>query len=686
MTCEELRRLQLLTVLAQIEVSSNMVECHEEREGEACAICRREFSQFRSSTSIWKDRRILLILVVGVLFSLGLTVDFVIRVDNLSEYLLLISAVIPGFSIVKGGISSLIFEKRLSIDVLITVASIGSFLIGHSQEGAAVVFLFYVAEFLESHASDRAKKTVGNLINLAPEVATVTRGKKEVHVHAHNVEVDEIIAVRPGERIPLDGKIVEGTSNVNQAPITGESVPVSKQVGDSVYAGTMNCEGFLKIQVTKPSNETMISKIAMLVEEAQKEKSPTERFIDKFSKYYTPTVILLALLVATVPTIAFGLSFNEWVYKALVLLVVSCPCALALSTPVTMISGMTSAARNGVLIKGSSYLEVINKVKVFAFDKTGTLTEGKLEVTDIVPLAHLSPALTTNEVLSEAISLEAKSEHPIAKAIIKRAEDEGLWPKTVRNFRAIAGKGVVGQIDGVSYYVGNVKMFEELAISFPASIVKKLQSEGKTVVLVGNKRRALGLIAVMDKIRETAVYAVAELKRRGIRTEMITGDNRVVARAIANKIGIDEFRADLLPEDKAKIIGNLSKKHVGVAMVGDGVNDAPALASADVGIAMGAMGSDASIETADVALMQDDLSKLPYLIRLSKKAFGIVKKNIFASILIKGAFAILTFPGLITLWLAVAVGDMGLSLAVILNAMRLNLLNPENGVASSFKK
>jgi Cd2+/Zn2+-exporting ATPase len=652
-----------------------MVECEEPHAGKFCAACRLQYEQFEASTSFWKDRRIAIVFSSAFLFALGILLPYFMKLGVLSEYILLIAAVLPGVSIVREGISSLVFEKTLSIDFLMTIAAIGSFLIGHGEEGVAVVLLFYIAEFVEAHATDRARRSIGDLVKLAPDIAVVKRGKREVEVHAHNVAVGEVVVVRPGKRIPLDGRIINGASSVNQAPITGESVPVPRQVGDEVYAGTINCEGFLEIEVTKPPGGTMLSKIVELVENAQNQKSPAERFIDRFSRYYTPIVILLAFLVATIPTYVFGLSMSEWVYKALVLLVVSCPCALALSTPVTMISGITSAARNGVLIKGGTYLEEINNVKVFAFDKTGTLTEGKFEVTDIVPFGHHSLATTPNEIMITASSLEAMSEHPIAKAIVRKAEAEGVQPLPVQDFRAIAGKGAVGQIDSKLYYVGSEKMFEELSIAYPQRTVDKLQNEGKTVVLVGDRKKAIGLVAVTDKIRDAAVETIAELKKDGIKTEMITGDNKIAARAIAKEIGVDEYFANLLPEEKADMISRLAKKYTGVAMVGDGVNDAPALARADVGIAMGAVGSDASIQTADVALMQDDLSKLPYLVRLSRKALGIVRKNTWASILIKGAFAILTFPGYITLWLAVGVGDMGLSLAVILNAMRLYSLD-----------
>jgi Cd2+/Zn2+-exporting ATPase len=654
--------------------ASAMVECREERSGKVCAACRTEFSQFKSYVSVWRDRRIILIAASATTLIAALLADLVFNSRYIAMPLLVIAAVIPGYSIVKEGLSAIIHDRSLGIDFLITVAAIGAFFIGHSEEGAAVIFLFYLAEFLEDHASDRARKSIANLIRLAPSVAVVERNGKERRVHAHNVQVGEVIVVRPGERIPLDGQIFEGTSSVNQAPITGESIPVTRQVGDSVYAGTINCEGFLKASVTKTSSETLLSKIVKLVEDAQKEKSPTEKFIDRFSRYYTPVVIAMAALVALVPTFFLGLAFNEWIYKALVLLVISCPCALVLSTPVTMISGMTGAAKNGVLIKGGSYLEKVGKVGVFAFDKTGTLTEGRLEVTDVIAFGRTSPAIRGDGVLGKVASLEALSEHPIAKAIVDRARLEGAKIRPVSNFRAVPGKGIVGEIEGEVYHAGSPKLFEDSSITFPAHKVQSLQNEGKTVILIGDGGKAMGLIAVADKIRGSSASMIAYLRMKGIRTEMITGDNKRTARTIARRLGVDEYCADLLPEDKAKAIDRLVRKHSGVAMVGDGVNDAPALVRADVGIAMGAVGSDAAIQTADVALMHDDLTKIPYLIRLSRKASGIIRRNVVASLLIKGFLAILVFPGFVSLWLAVAIGDMGLSLAVVIDAMRLSLL------------
>jgi len=638
---------------------------HAETEG-CCIVCSSESLEEEEGGE--KSKKIILIVLSAILLSLGLIFEFILKWEVPAEILFLVTAAISGYSIVKEGLSSLIFRKKLSIDFLIMIAAVGSFFIGHGEEGAAVIFLFYVAEFLESYAAERARKSIASLMELAPEVATVKRNGEEVKIPVSEVEVNEVIVIRPGEKIPLDGQVIRGASTVNQAPITGESVPVTKEIGDVVYAGTINNEGFLEVKVTKRSDETMLSKIVKLVEEAQRIKSPTEKFIDRFSKYYTPSVIFLALCVATVPTFVFGLPFNEWLYKALVLLVVSCPCALAISTPVAMVSGITSAARNGVLIKGSAYVEEVNRIKVFAFDKTGTLTEGRLEVTDVVSLGR-----PEEEILCIAASLETMSEHPIAKAIVEKIDKEAML-KDIKDFRAIAGKGVMGKINGETYYVGSRRLFKELSADYPEEESWKLEKEGKTVIFVGNEKGVIGLIVVMDKIRDSTIPTMAELRRKGIKTVMITGDNERTAKAIAERIGIAEYRAELLPEDKVNIIEELSKEYGHVAMVGDGVNDAPALARASVGIAMGAIGSDVSLETADIALMQDDLSKIPYLIELSKRTLEIVKENVLASILIKGSFAVLVFPGLVTLWLAVAIGDMGLSLAVILNAMRLSLI------------
>ena len=504
-------------------------------------------------------------------------------------------------------------------------------------------------------------------MKLAPEKATVKRNGEEVEVHVHAVRVGDVVVVRPGDRIPLDGVVVSGASSVNQAPITGESMPVPKRKGDEVYAGTINQEGYLEIRVSRRSEETLLSKIVKLVEQAQMEKSRTEAFIDRFARYYTPVVISLALLVSILPPLLFDQPFREWVYRGLVLLVISCPCALAISTPVSMVSAITSAARNGVLIKGGSYIEEIKHARVVVFDKTGTLTTGMPEVTDVIALNGTGEA----ELLRIAASLEAKARHPLARAIVAAAEQKGVPLVEVSEFRALPGRGIEGEIEGRRYFVGSGLFLRERGLSPPEELVHRLEREGKSIVAVSSDGTVIGVIALRDRLRDSALETVRELKRRGIRVIMLTGDNRRAAKAVAATLGVDEYHAELLPQDKVRIVEELLRRYEHVVMVGDGVNDAPALAKAHVGIAMGAIGSDVAIESADIALMEDDLSKITYLLHLSEKTMSVVRQNVAASILIKGSFAVLAFPGYITLWLAVAVGDMGLSLAVILNALRI---------------
>jgi Cd2+/Zn2+-exporting ATPase len=651
---------------------------HRSNKENNCSTCEVDYSQVVTRTSFWSDHRFLIILVSALLFSFGLVTEFLLGQPLIGLVAFFFAASIAGFYIAKAGISGLVYRHQLNIAFLMTIAAVASFLIGHPAEGAAVMVLYFIAEFLESKAKEKAQRSVASLMKLAPEIAMVKRAGKEVSIHVHDVEVDETVFVRPGEKIPLDGVVSSGASSVNQAPITGESVPVVKQVNDEVFAGTINNEGFLEVRVTRLSDDTVLSKILTLVEEAQKEKSPTEHFIDKVAKYYTPTIVLLALLVAVIPPLLLGVTWFIWVYRGLVLLVISCPCAFAISTPVAMVSALTSATRNGVLIKGSRYVEELSNVKVVAFDKTGTLTEGQLVVTDIV-----SVNCSAEEVLEVAASLETFSEHPISQAIVEKVANPGVSFQPVKNFSAISGRGVTGSIDGAEFFVGSERFFAERGISYSRELVDQLEREGKTVVLVGTENEVIGVIAVQDVVRQSAIVAVSILKRMGILPVMLTGDNEDTARAIASEVGIEEVYAELLPADKVKVIKSLQERNGPVAMVGDGVNDAPALAMADAGIAMGAIGSDAAIDTADIALMQDDLSKLPYLFRLSKKTRGIVRQNVVTSLVVKFSLAVLAFPGLILLWIAVAVGDMGLSLAVILNAMRLSRIRTDTNSLES---
>jgi len=619
----------------------------------------------REELSLWSKKFNFSITTSSILLIAGLLFETFLKQKVLAQIMFLLVVVFVGYPIIKEGILSLV-KKQITINLLISIAATGAFLIGHGEEGAAVMFLFFLAESLERYAEERTKKSILSLIESAPDKARIKEGRQEKEIEVEKVKVGSIAVVRAGDKIPLDGIVVYGSSSVNQAPITGESMPVLKKEGDEVFAGSIVEEGYLEFRVTKPSNKTTLARMIELVERARKEKSTTERFVERFAKFYTPSVITFALVVATVPPFIFSMPFLPWVYRALVLLVISCPCALAISTPVSMISAITAAARKGILVKGGSYIEEIRKVKAVAFDKTGTLTLGKPKVVEVYGLNGYSP----QQILKIASSLESLSKHPLAQAILKKARKENIKPVKVENFKSIIGKGVKGKIGREYYYIGNKNLFPENEVELPSEI-GRFESEGKTVIFVGNKRKIVGIITLMDEIREDADKLMKKLKKKGIVTVMLTGDNRSVACATSGKIGVDMHYAELLPHQKVEIIDRLLAKFEHVAMVGDGVNDAPALAKACVGIAMGAAGSDIAIETADVALMKDDLLEVDYLIELSKKTMRIVKQNIFLSIIVKGTFAALAFPGMISLWLAVAVGDMGLSLAVILNALRI---------------
>jgi Cd2+/Zn2+-exporting ATPase len=615
-----------------------------------------------------KEGKIKPIYIIGtsaVILTFGLYLNFFTDQKLFAEILFLAVAIISGYEIVPNGIRKLL-KGKFSISFLITIAAIGAFLIGEGAEGASVIFLFYIAEYLEDYAGQRARKSMGALIKLTPQNALVKRGDKNILLHAHAVDIDEIVVVKPGDKIPLDGMVINGISSINQAAITGESIPITKKEGDMVFAGTINEEGYLEVKVTKRSDETVLSKIIELVKASQQKKSKTEAFIDRFSNYYTPLVIGLAVLVATVPPFIFGLNFDTWFYRALVLLVVSCPCALAISTPVSMISGITAGTQNGVLIKGGEYIEEMQSIKTMVFDKTGTLTRGKLEVTDIIILNNYSE----RDILQIAGSLESKSKHPLAEAVIRYMEKSDMDFKKVHDFESVTGKGVKGRINEKMFYIGKKSLFKGSS-EFPDELIHKLENEGKTIIIVGNDEHIIGLIGLMDEIRPLSRSTIQGLKKSNIKTVMLTGDNEGTAKAVSSKIGIDEYYASLLPEDKVKIIDKIIGKGEHVAMVGDGVNDAPALARSNVGIAMGTAGSDVAIETADIALMHDDISKLNYLIDLSKKTMSVVKQNVTVSILVKGSFAIFAVLGFISLWMAVAFGDMGLTLAVILNALRI---------------
>lgn len=559
---------------------------------------------------------------------------------------------------------------NLNMNFLMSIAIIGAIGIGEWPEAAMVTFLFALAELIEVYSLDKARLAIRGLMEIVPETATVQEGETWRVKPVSEIIVDSIIWVKPGERIPLDGLVTKGQSSVNQAPITGESMPVKKKKGDPVFAGTLNERGSFEFRVTVNPGNTLLSKIIRVVQQAQSERAPAERFVDQFSKYYTPSMVILAVLIAFVPFLFLGAAFLPWFYKALVLLVIACPCALVISTPVTVVSGLTTAARQGVLIKGGAYLEAGHKLKVIAFDKTGTLTHGKPVVTDVVTLSDKSE----KEVLQLAASLDAHSEHPIAEAIVARWRKENSENSllVVENFEAVPGRGVVGAIQEQFYFLGNHRFAEEKKACDPQieNQLKGFEQEGKTTIILGTDHQSLAILAVADTLRETALSAIQSLHQLGLTTAMITGDNPATAKAIAKQLGIDDIRANLLPEDKLKVIDDLIKTYGMAGMVGDGINDAPALAKASIGFAMGHSGTDVALETADVAIMEDNLNKMPFFISLSRRTWHKLIENISLSIGIKGVFFILALFGLATLWMAVF-ADMGASLIVVLNGLRL---------------
>ncbi len=555
----------------------------------------------------------------------------------------------------------------LNINFLMCVAVVGGMVIGAWPEIALVVFLFGLAELIEKKALDRARDSVRGLMAMAPDEASVKQPDGSwLTTGAGAVPVGAVVQVRPGERLALDGLVVAGESSVNQAPVTGESIPVDKKVGDKVFAGTINESGVLEFKTTGGKDQTTLAKIIKTVQEAQGSRAPTQRFVDNFARVYTPIVCIVALLVAVVPWLAFNQPFYPWLYKALVLLVIACPCALVISTPVTVVSGLTAAARRGILVKGGVHLENGRRLKVVALDKTGTITEGKPRVTDVQPVG----GATKDELLRIAASLDALSQHPVALAVVAAWSGERSG---VDEFKSLTGRGVEGKINGEMYFVGNHRLAEERKVCSPEveAAFASFEVQGKTTVAVASASRALGLIAVADTPRESSVEAVRTLHELGIKTLMLSGDNQTTASAIAKVVGIDQARGGMLPEDKLTEIERLLKEHGdAIGMVGDGVNDAPALAKSTIGFAMGAAGTDTALETADVALMQDDLRGVPEFITLSRRTGAILIQNITLAVGIKVVFFALALIGLATMWMAV-IADVGASLLVVFNGLRL---------------
>ncbi|CDK38772.1 heavy metal translocating P-type ATPase [Halorubrum sp. AJ67] len=668
--------------------------------------------------SIWTSPRAIKTWVSGVFVAVGLVFEFLVPGQNaavasvlgaeltIADGAFLVAVAIAGQEIFRDGYYST-RNLNLDIDFLMSVAILGalvaSFVFGEALyfEAATLAFLFSVSELLEAYSMDRARNSLRELMDLSPDEARVKRDGTESTVPVEDVAIGDVVVVRPGEKIPMDGEVVDGESAVNQAPITGESVPVDKTLGDDVYAGSINEEGYLEIEVTATAGDNTLSRIVEMVEDAQSNKTDREQFVERFSTYYTPVVVAFAVLTTVASPSVLGVTWPTAVVYGLTLLVLACPCAFVISTPVSVVSGITSAAKNGVLIKGGSHLEAMGGVDAIALDKTGTLTKGELTVTDVVPLNDN----TEDDVLRCARGLESRSEHPIGEAIVERATERSVPDREVDEFESITGKGVRADLDGRTHYAGKPGFFEELGFDLTHvhaatdggvvtqktrqlceknrcldlldTVVPELQAEGKTVVLVGTEKELEGVIAVADEVRPEARATVERLHDLGVKhVVMLTGDNERTAGAIAQRVGVDDYRAELLPDEKVAAVEAVAEEYGDVAMIGDGVNDAPALATATVGVAMGAAGTDTALETADIALMGDDLSRLPYLYELSHDANGVIRQNIFASLGVKAALAVGVPFGLVPIWLAVLAGDAGMTTAVTGNAMRLSRIAP----------
>ena len=625
-------------------------------------------SNLRTKTESSEPKKgVSLTTISGILLVLGFLGPFALVSPIITTLLFAAVIVISGYKPAKSAFYA-IKSGSLDMNVLMAAAAVGAALMGQWSEGATVVWLFALGTMLQNKSIEKTRDSIRSLINLAPAEAWVKVNGGLIQRSVEDLSIGNIMVVKPGEKIPLDGEVIEGASTVNQAPITGESIPVDKEIGDAVYAGTINESGSLEIKVTKLVEDTTIAKIIHLVEEAQEKKAPTQAFVDKFARIYTPIVFALAILIMVFPPLlGFGI-WSDWIYKGLELLVVACPCALVISTPVAIVSAIGNAAKNGVLIKGGSFLEIAGALKAIAFDKTGTLTEGKPKVSQVFAWEG-----TEEELLSIARTIEEHSKHPIALAIRNYTIDHNIGMRNGESFKAIVGKGAQATIDGVEYYAGNPKLFEEMGLHLRdrKDLIQKLQNEGNTLVIVGTNTNILGIIAVADAVREVTVKALKALKDVGIeQMVMLTGDNEGTAKKIAKQTGMDRYFAELLPENKVNAVKQLQQEGKLVAMVGDGINDAPALATANLGIAMGGAGTDTAMETADIVLMADNLEKLPHTMKLSRKALQIIKQNIWFSIFVKIVALVLIFTGWLTLWLAV-MSDTGAALLVILNSMRL---------------
>lgn len=630
---------------------------------------------------LWKNKATFRTIFSGVLLIIGWALHFMYGEGSLSSlFAYSTSILIGGYVLFFQGLKNLT-RLRFDMKTLMTIAILGAAALGEWGEGATVVFLFAISEALETYSMDKARQSIRSLMNLAPKEATIRRDDQELQLSVEDIQIGDIMVVKPGEKLAMDGKVLKGVSTINQAAITGESISVVKNVEDEVFAGTINEEGLLEVIVTKRVEDTTIARIIHLVEEAQEERAPSQAFVDRFATYYTPVIILIALGIATLPPLLFNAEWGNWIYRGLAVLVVGCPCALVISTPVAIVTAIGNAARHGVLIKGGIYLEEVSALSAIAFDKTGTLTKGVPHVTDVL---QLDTSLKERDMLGIAAIIEKGSHHPLAASIVRKAEQEKIdlsaW--MMDDFVSITGKGIKATVNDEVYYIGSPKLVEEVMPSAMtdqlSNQIHALQNQGKTVMILAMENNILALIAVADQVRKESKNVIEKIHQLGIlKTIMLTGDNQRTGSAIGQQLGMTEVKAELLPQDKLDIVKQLKQQYPKVAMVGDGVNDAPALASATVGIAMGGAGTDTALETADIALMADDLSKLPFTIELSRKAMNIIKENITFAIGIKVLALLLIIPGWLTLWMAIF-ADMGATLIVTINGMRLLRVRPMN--------
>ncbi|EEI92281.1 cadmium-exporting ATPase [Sphingobacterium spiritivorum ATCC 33300] len=616
----------------------------------------------------YKQKRSIFLFINITLAALGFAFEKGFHNEVIAKTLYALAILIGGYYPARNALIAF-WSFTLNINTLLVVAALGAIFLNLWEEAAVLVAIFSLGEVLEAIAVDKARGSIRALMDLTPPVAMLVSGLETREVPVEQLKIGDIILIKPGDKIPMDGEVVSGTSAVDQSSITGEAIPVAKSVGDSIFAGTFNQRGALEIRVTKLSSDTTIAKIIHSVEEAQNKKSSYQNFGERFGRVFTPLMFALAILVVVIPPIFFDEPFREWLYKGLILLVVSCSCGLVLSVPVTVIAAIGNASKNGILVKGGIYLEAISRIQAIAFDKTGTLTQGKPVITHIQTLA----VMPEMELLQIIASIEAKSEHPLATAILTYTSERGIMPQPVSDFEALTGLGAKAAFDNKTYYIGSPGLFRNinLDITSVSDTVSNLQNSGNTVMLISSEHEVIGLIAVADKVRPEARETLNRLEKLGVRhLIMLTGDNHRTAKAISKEIGLKEFQAELLPDDKVTSIQELQRKYGKVAMVGDGVNDAPSLALADAGIAMGGIGTDVALETGDIVLMGDGLKKLPSAILLGRKTISNVKQNIIASLVVVVFLIIGAIAGYINLYSGIVLNELS-ALIVIANGLRL---------------